>query len=332
MSHYRTPKSVKLYNWFKLAGTLILTCLFVFLLLRVRGEAATLPVSTPTTVATVQAVPVSRTQEPTTAATPTQSVPETEEPQVPLKAPVMSAPKVGAEGVATFTGTGTPDSFVEVWADGKRIGRTTVGGDGAWAFDVQLDPGDYNFGARTVDTSGATLAESPPFKFVVPAPEQAPTLTMPQSGALIAGNTVTLAGTGTPGAEIEILDGGKVLSTTVVQPDGMWTHACFCDSGTRLLSVQRAGEPESVSEAVTVQVAMVPVSWPDELVCGEDDDDENIPLGTDHGTVYVVAPCEYIGLIADRVGVDLVDLLAVNPQVTDPDRIEPGQILNLPPR
>ena len=81
MSHYRTPKSVKLYNWFKLAGTLILTCLFVFLLLRVRGEAATLPVSTPTTAATAQTVPASQsaseTPEPTeVTANRTQSTPE----------------------------------------------------------------------------------------------------------------------------------------------------------------------------------------------------------------------------------------------------------------
>ncbi|MGC9393712.1 MAG: LysM peptidoglycan-binding domain-containing protein [Anaerolineae bacterium] len=338
MSHYRTPKSVKFYNWFKLAGTLILTCLFVFLLLRVRGEAATLPVAPPTTSATVQMLPgtksasqaASQTPEPTTAATPTQSVPETEEPEVPLKAPVISAPKVDAEGMTTFAGTGTPGSLVEVWTDDKRVGQADVGEGGTWTFVVPLDPGDYNFAARAVDDSGTTLAESPAFKFVVPAPEQAPTLTTPQPGALIAGNMVTLAGAGTPGAEIEILDEGKVLSTTVVQPDGTWTHACFCDSGTRLLSVQNAGEPESVSESVTVQVALVPMSLPDDLVC--DEDDENIPLGTDHGTVYVVAPCEYIGLIADRVGVDLADLLAVNPQVTDPDRIEPGQILNLPPR
>ena len=338
MSHYRTPQSIRRYNWFKLAGTLILVGLFVFLLLRSQGKAATLPIVDPTTVSTAQTLPASQavtqsasqTPEPTkTTAAPTQPVPETEEPES-VKAPVMSAPKVGAEGMATFTGTGTPGSLVEVWADDARVGQATVGEDGAWAFDVQLDPGDYDFSARAVDASGVMLAESPSFKFVVPAPVQAPTLTTPQSGALIAGNVVTLAGTGTPGAKIEILDQGEVLSTTVVQPDGTWTHACFCDSGTRLLSVQNAGEPESVSEAVAVQVAMVPVSWPDDLVC--DEDDENIPLGTDHGTVYVVAPCEYIGLVADRVGVDLVDLLAVNPQVTDPDRIEPGQILNLPPR
>ena len=334
MSLYRTPQSVKLYNWFKFAGTLILICLFVFLLLRVRSAAATSPVATPTTAATVQILPVSQSAsqipEPTTAAAPTQSVPETDEPEVPVKAPVMSVPQVSAEGMVTFSGTGTPGSLVEVWADDKRVGQATVGEDGAWTFAVQLDPGDYDFGARAVDDAGATLAESPSFKFVVPAPKQAPTLTAPQSGALIAGNTVTLAGTGTPGAEIEILDQGEVLSTTVVQPDGTWTHACFCDAGTRLLSVRNAGEPESVSEAIAIQVAVAPVSIPDGLVC--DGNEENIPLGTDHGTVYVVAPCEYIGLIAARVGVELADLLAVNPQLTDPDRIEPGQILNLPPR
>jgi hypothetical protein len=331
MSHYRTPQSIKLYNWFKFAGTLILICLFVVLLLRERGEAATSPIVTPTTAATVQTLPALQTPEPTAAvAVPTQSAPETDEPEVPVKAPVMSAPTVGAEGMATFAGTGTPGSLVEVWTHDKRVGQATVGEDGAWTFAVQLDPGDYSFGARAVDASGATLAESPSFKFVVPAPKQAPTLTAPQSGALIAGNTVALAGTGTPGAEIEILDEGEVVSTTVIQSDGTWTCNCLCDSGTRLLSVRNAGDPESVSEAVAVQVAMVPMTVPNDLVC--DEDDENIPLGTDHGTVYVVAPCEYIGLIAARVGVELADLLAVNPQVTDPDRIEPGQILNLPPR
>ena len=315
MSHFRTPQSIKLYNWFKLAGTLILLCLVVFLLLRERGAAATLPVATPTTAATTQTLPALSTAEPTTVA-PTQSVPETDEPALPVKAPVLSAPKVSADGMTTFTGTGTPGSLVEVWTHDKRVGQATVGSEGAWTFAAPLDPGDYDFGARAVDASGATLVESPSFKFVVPAPGQSPTLTAPQSGALIAGNTVTLAGTGTPGAEIEILDQGKVLSTTVVQPDGTWMHACFCDSGARLLSVQNAGEPESVSEAIAVQVAIVPVSLPDDLVC--DEDDENIPLGTDHGTVYVVAPCEYIGLIADRVGVELTDLLAVNPQVDRP--------------
>ena len=329
MSYYRTPRSIKAYNWFKFVGTLVLICIFVVLLLRQQRAAATAPMISPPTTMPAKS-PALPTPEPTVAL-PTQTpvTVDATEPVAPVEAPVMAMPQVSQDGIVTFSGTGTPGLLVEVCTADECVGHTTVGADGAWTLAVQLAPGDYNFGARAVDASGATLIESPPFKFVLPAPKQPPTLISPQSGALIAGNLVTLAGTGTPGAEIEILDQGKVLSTTVVQADGTWTLDGLCDAGARLFSVQNVGEPESASAAVTVQVAVAPVSIPADLVCGEDED---IPMGTDHGTVYVVAPCEYIGLIAARVGVKLADLLAANPQVTDPNRIDPGQILNLPPR
>ena len=272
MSYYRTPKSVKAYNWFKFASTLILLCTFVFLLLRVRHEAATAPIVAPTTTTA------------TTVVKPTIQPAATPQPPTPTTVPTPTALETETDESAT------DDS-------------------------------------ATVEPAASEEASVPS---VAPASPQPPTLTEPPSGALIAGNLVTLEGTGTPGTEIEILDQGQVISMTVVQPDGTWTLDCLCDSGARLLSVQNAGKPESASEAVVVQVALAPISIPDDLVC--DEDEENIPMGTEHGTVYVVAPCEYIGLIADRVGVELADLLAVNPQLEDPDRIEPGQILNLPPR
>lgn len=330
MSHYRTPRSIKAYNWFKFAGTLVLVGLFVMLLLRQQRAAATAPVIPPAATTMPEQSLALPTPKPTVA-TPTQTPPtgDADKPVAPVKAPVMAVPQVGADGIVTFSGTGTPDSLVEVCTADACVGHTTVGADGTWTLAVQLAPGDYDFGARAVDASGVMLVESPPFKFVLPASKQPPMLTTPQSDTFIAGNLVTLAGTGTPGAEIEILDQGKVLSTTVVRPDGTWTLDCLCDSGARLLSVQNAGDPESGSEAVAVQVAVALVPIPDDLVCGEDVD---IPPGTDHGTVYVVGPCEYIGLIAARAGVKLADLLAANPQLTDPDRIDPGQILNLPPR
>jgi hypothetical protein len=268
MSYYRTPKSIKAYNWFKFAGTLILLCTFVFLLLRVQHKAATAPIIVPITTAT------------TPVAEPTSTIQPSPTPQPPT--PTIAAP------TPTTSATETESSV-------------------------------------TGEPAVSSEASAP-----TPVPPQPPTLSAPASGALVAGNLVTLEGTGTPGTEIEILDQGKVISTTVVQLDGTWTLGCLCDSGARLLSVQNAGESESASEAIVIQVAVAPISIPDDLVC--DEDEENIPMGTDHGTVYVVAPCEYIGLIADRAGVELADLLAANPQLEDPDRIEPGQILNLPPR
>jgi len=58
----------------------------------------------------------------------------------------------------------------------------------------------------------------------------------------------------------------------------------------------------------------------------------NIPMGVDQGTTYIVARCEYMALIAQRTGVKLADLIAANPQVTNPNLIYPDQVLNLPPR
>lgn len=329
MSYYRTPKSVKTYTWFKFLGTLILICIFAILLLHQQRAATTAPVVPPTFIATVRTSPALPTPKPIIAtSTLTAPLMEVDEPADIVKAPVISAPRISAEGIVTFSGTGTPGSLVEVCAIDGCVGQATVGTDGVWTLIIQLDPGDYHFTARAVDASSVPLAESPSLKLVIPASKQAPTLAAPQPGAFIAGNLVTLAGAGTPGVEIEILDQGKVLSATVVQPDGTWTLDCLCDSGLRLLSVQNAGDPDSVSEAVAIQVAVAPIPIPEELVC----DEEDIPMGIDYGTVYVVAPCEYIGLIAARVGVKLADLLAANPQVPDPDRIDPGQILNLPPR
>ena len=83
------------------------------------------------------------------------------------------------------------------------------------------------------------------------------------------------------------------------------------------LAVQHAADPDSRSAATWITV----------LMC------VGVPaFGEDRGDTYVVALCEYMGLIAQRTGVSLPDLIAANPQVTNPNLIRPGQILNLPRR
>ena len=46
--------------------------------------------------------------------------------------------------------------------------------------------------------------------------------------------------------------------------------------------------------------------------------------------VYVVRPGDTLFAIARRFGVTLEQLLAANPQITDPDRIFPGERINIP--
>ena len=246
-----------------------------------------------------------------------------------VKAPTLDVPKMGDDGTVTLSGTGTPGSKVEIWAGGKKLGETTVGADGKWAFAAPaLEAGDYDFSARAVDASGKTLAESAPLKFTVPALVKAPTLTAPLPDASIAGDTLTLEGSGEPGAEIEILDNGKVVSKAVVQADGTWKFDYKVEPGAHSLAVQNAGDAASASAAVNVQVAAVSKPAPATGVCSAG----NIPMGIDQGTTYIVARCEYMALIAQRTGVKLADLIAANPQVTNPNLIYPDQVLNLPPR
>ena len=45
---------------------------------------------------------------------------------------------------------------------------------------------------------------------------------------------------------------------------------------------------------------------------------------------YTVRPGDTLSGIAERFGVSLDALIAANPQISDPDRIFPGQVINIP--
>lgn len=251
-------------------------------------------------------------------------------------APTLARPEIGADGAVALRGTGAPGATVEVWADGKRLDRIIVGSDGKWTYSTALNSGEYSISARAVDASGKVMAESEPAKVVVEPPVvKMPVLTSPQAGETLSGDSVILAGTGEPGTEVEILDQGEVVGTAVVQADGTWTFSYDVEPGARAIAVRVAGAEAIAGEAVEFDVVRdveLPDGIPDfaamEIDCGIED----APEGVDLGDTYVVAPCEYMGLIAFRTGVTLDALLAANPDIEDPDLILPGQIINLPPR
>jgi len=116
-----------------------------------------------------------------------------------------------------------------------------------------------------------------------------------------------------------------------VQADGTWAYDYKCEPGSHAITVQNAGDAASASAAVNVEVAAA-VTEPATDSATVDCSAADAPKGIDQGTTYVVAQCEYMGLIAARTGVKLADLIAANPQVTNTNLIYPGQVLNLPPR
>lgn len=54
--------------------------------------------------------------------------------------------------------------------------------------------------------------------------------------------------------------------------------------------------------------------------------------GLDLGDRYVVGACDWLAKIARQLGVSYAALLAANPQISNPDVIVPGQVLNVPSR
>ena len=249
-----------------------------------------------------------------------------EVPELPaVAAPALTLPeKANADGKFSLKGTGTPGSKVELWADGKLLGSTTVGADGTWSLDADLPAGKHTLTARAVDASGKVLAESAPLSWEVPQiPAVAPTLTLPAK--VEAGQPVKLSGTGAPGAEIEIVEDGKVIGKAVVAADGTWSYSYTPAAGEHTLLVRAAGDTSLASASQKFSMP-APATAAPPATSGE------CGVGEDRGTTYVVARCEYMSLIAKRVGVTLAALIAANPEVTNPDLIYPGQILNLPPR
>jgi hypothetical protein len=243
-----------------------------------------------------------------------------------LKAPTMSMPEVGDDWTVTFSGAGEPGTTIEVWGnEGRIIGQAIVGEDGTWTCSALLPPAPYNLLARAVDDSGALLGESEWVNFVV---ERRPLLlTEPQTGAVITGDTLSIKGTGQPNARIEITDQGLIVGLAVVQADGMWSFDYVCEPGVYAIAAQNAGDAANATDTIQVEVVAV-AAKPATGVCSAG----NIPMGIDRGTTYIVARCEYMALIAQRTGVRLADLIAANPQVTNPSLIYPNQVLNLPPR
>lgn len=247
-----------------------------------------------------------------------------------------------AGGDVTLTGTGTPGSEVDVVVNGEVVGTAVVADDGTWSLPLNLPSGDYDLSLRTVDGDG-TAVETDPFSFsLAAATAAAPTLDEPADGSSADGGEITFSGMGEPGSEVEILNGDEVVGTAVVADDGTWSFSYTPVAGDYTFGVRAAGasEPAATSSVTVAEAA------DDSSASSSSDDsssssaDASVPAGfcseagpgIDQGDTYVVAACEWLTKIANRLGIPYEDLIGVNPQITDPNLIYPGQIINLPPR
>ncbi|MEM7113284.1 MAG: Ig-like domain-containing protein [Chloroflexota bacterium] len=183
--------------------------------------------------------------------------------QETFSAPALTDPEAGSvltAGSATLSGTGDAGSTVQILAGGAVLGTAVVGDDGTWSFDTNLDAGDTEFTFGTLDSAGEVAASSDPITFTVSevmAEIETPTFSLP--GTAVGLGTLALAGTGTPGSLVEIVQDGNVLGTAEVDADGNWSFDVELDEAGDfdfvVNGLDDAGEvvASSDSQAVTVE-------------------------------------------------------------------------------
>lgn len=208
--------------------------------------------------------------------------------------PVLAPPGARPEGGIGLSGSAEAGATVEVWDGNALLAVVTAGDDGTWSFDDELADGDHLIVARTVDASGKSLGESdavavsvsPGLLVVVPAPD-----------AVQAGGerTVTMSGTGEPGATIEIVEDGVVVGVAVVGEDGLWTFGRAATEGEHLIAARDQGKPEAPGASATVAIpAAVAAAAPAEQAAASTEQATG-------GQVYVVRHGEWLKKIARSV-------------------------------
>jgi hypothetical protein len=217
---------------------------------------------------------------------------EVPEPVVEIEQPSVSSPEFDDTGGFSISGTGEPGSTLELWVGGTELGSVVVGDDGTWSYSGELDPGTYVLVARTVDGTGEVVNESDRISFEVAAPvvAQAPTVGEP---VISASGTVTVSGTGEPGAMIEIVEDGAVIGTVEVASDGTWDFVYTAAEGEHTLAIQNQGEAEGVGASVTIEVlAQAPAEG--EEATGPEESHET------GAQVYIVVPDDWLRQLARR--------------------------------
>lgn len=149
------------------------------------------------------------------------------------------------------------------------------------------------------------------------------TLIYPQPDTPLAGFELTMVGTAAPQAIIEILHDGEVVGIATADERGYWTHVRLrVEAGRDYTLAARLQGETATTPPLTITLNLPTILPP----C------ENPTEGIDLGDRYVVGNCEWMTRIARTAGVDYFELLALNPEIIDPNVVRPGQVLRLPVR
>lgn len=252
-------------------------------------------------------------------------------------------------GDVTIRGEADADIVIGIVYDGKMFDVVGTDAAGAYTYTASFDtPGEHALAAQVIDPNSDVVVISEPLAFTIVAPDVGselgspatqfvtPTVTLPALGTEFYGGVVPLAGSATGGSTVVVLINNRTVGVVSAEADATWNYSTTLSVpetyNIYIRVVDSSGRTVASSNVVTLVVQSARDR--DE---GEDDDVKIDPCATefDPGEFlpdkkYRVAECETLTSIAQRAGVSIDELVAVNPGIEDASFIKPGQIINLP--
>ncbi|HFC11749.1 MAG TPA: LysM peptidoglycan-binding domain-containing protein [Anaerolineae bacterium] len=249
-------------------------------------------------------------------------------------------------------GSAEPNATVDIVVNGEVVGETSADGSGKWCYTGGFPAGDYSIEARDItngDSQPRSVAAAQPMT-IVAAVATEPTADSgdseeatfdvvevanvddpPTVGTVGFG----MSGTGRPGMLVEVVEHGVVVGGARALDDGTWSCTCTLPPGEHVLIARDADDPENSSKEVTFVVEnFTEVPTPPTVSEGGDENYSCVGKaptpGEIVGTVYFVGECEWMEIIAERLGTTVAEIMTFNPQLTSPTLIYPGQALNIP--
>lgn len=251
-----------------------------------------------------------------------------------LDAPELGAFSPGGAGqpqaALSLTGTGEPDSQVQISVGGLDLGTVAVAADGSWSFagNLALEPGTYDLQARMVGPDGADLGAAEFAGLVVPNLEGTPALV--SAPTLVADgidDDLSLHGTASPNSTVEILADGVVVGTAVTDADGNWSWIPDWEMGAYEVAVRAADNPDLTSDSQAVRVGRPINIGPAEIV---DAGDGTADL-TVRGTAVANSQIQIVinGEVAATVTADAAGNWSYSTNLTNGSYVVNGRYLDL---
>ena len=142
--------------------------------------------------------------------------------------PVIKSPAensiLSGENV-TVSGLGIVGATVVVYyGQGKSTSPVTVNESGVWTTTISSSNLDTNVKIAAIQSiNGMSSVTSDPVSFTLIKNLEAPVITVPANGATNVELTPTIAGTGRPGATVNVSDGTNTILTVSVNSDSTWS-------------------------------------------------------------------------------------------------------------